>query len=120
MREFKNIMTRKEFLLLGKSLMFFILGGRFLAGVERSFGKTHHPQLPDLIGYLLYDNNPNLYVIEEIKRSSPNTPVIVFTGKEYKSVREYVSLLGACALIEKSSSNDTFISCVKNSLKKSA
>jgi DNA-binding NtrC family response regulator len=56
-------------------------------------------------------------VIEEVKKSSPNTPVIVFTGKGYKSVKEYVSLLGAYALIEKSSSNDMFISCVKNSLK---
>jgi DNA-binding NtrC family response regulator len=59
-------------------------------------------------------------IIEEVKRSSPNTPVIVFTGKGYKSVKEYVSLLGAYTLIEKSSSNDTFISCVKNSLKMSA
>lgn len=59
-------------------------------------------------------------IIEEVKRSSPNTPVIVFTGKGYKSVKEYVSLLGAYALIEKSSSNDMFISCVRNSLKMSA
>ena len=59
-------------------------------------------------------------IIEEVKRSSPHTPVIVFTGKGYKSVKEYVSLLGAYALIEKSSSNDMFIACVKNSLKMSA
>ena len=59
-------------------------------------------------------------VIEEVKRSSPNTPVIVFTGKGYRSVKEYVSLLGAYALIEKSSSNDMFISCVKDSLNMSA
>jgi DNA-binding NtrC family response regulator len=59
-------------------------------------------------------------IIEEVKRSSPHTPVIVFTGKGHKSVKEYVSLLGAYALIEKSSSNDMFIACVKNSLKMSA
>jgi len=56
-------------------------------------------------------------IIEEVKRSSPTTPVIVFTGKGYRSVKEYVSLLGAYALLEKSSSNDMFISCVRNSLK---
>ena len=55
-------------------------------------------------------------LLEEIKGRSPKTPVIVFTGKRYKAVKEFVSLLGAQELIEKSCSNEIFISCVQNSL----
>lgn len=61
-------------------------------------------------------------VIEEVKNNSPETPVITFTGNGhgYKSVKEYVYLLGACALIEKSCTNEVFIACVRNSLEKGA
>lgn len=55
-------------------------------------------------------------LLEEIKGRSPSTPVIVFTGKRYKAVKEFVSLLGANELIEKSCSNENFISHVKDSL----
>ena len=55
-------------------------------------------------------------LIDEIKDKSPNTPIIALTGKASKSVRKYVSLLGANALLEKPCDNETFISCVKNSL----
>lgn len=55
-------------------------------------------------------------VIEEVKKISPDTPVIAFTAKCYKNVKEYVSLLGASALLEKTCSIDTFITFVKNSL----
>ena len=55
-------------------------------------------------------------LLEEIKGRSPQTPVIVFTGKRYKAVKEFVSLLGAHELIEKSCSNEIFISCVNNSM----
>ena len=48
-------------------------------------------------------------VIEEVKRLSPGTPVIAFTAKCYKNVKEYVSLLGASAVVEKTCSIDTFI-----------
>ena len=57
-------------------------------------------------------------VIEEVKKMSPDTPVIAFTGKCYKNVKEYVSLLGASALVEKTCSIDTFISFVRSSLEK--
>ena len=69
--------------------------------------------MPDLDGFT---------VIEEVKSNSPATPVITFTGNGhgYKSVQQYVLLLGACALIEKSCSNEVFISCVRNSLAKKA
>jgi DNA-binding NtrC family response regulator len=65
--------------------------------------------MPDIDGFT---------VIEEVKTNSPSTPVITFTGNGhgYKSVQEYVFLLGACALVEKSCSNEVFISCVRNSL----
>ncbi len=55
-------------------------------------------------------------VIEEVKRLSPGTPVIAFTAKCCKNVKEYVSLLGASALLEKTCSIDTFIGFVRNSL----
>ncbi len=55
-------------------------------------------------------------VIEEIKRLSPGTPVIAFTAKCYKNVKEYVSLLGASAVVEKTCSIETFITHVASSL----
>ena len=57
-------------------------------------------------------------LIQEIKENFPETPVIVFTGNGagYRSVKEYASLLGAEALIEKTCSNEMFISCIANSL----
>ena len=55
-------------------------------------------------------------LLEEIKERSPHTPVIVFTGKIYRAVKEFVALLGAYELIEKSCSTELFISCVKESL----
>lgn len=69
--------------------------------------------MPDLDGFA---------VIEEVKNSSPKTPVITFTGNGhgYKSVKEYVYLLGASALIEKSCSNEFFISSVRDFLEKGA
>ena len=65
--------------------------------------------MPDIDGFT---------VIEEVKRNSPDTPVITFTGNGhgYKSVNVYVTLLGSCALLEKSCSTEVFISCVKNAL----
>lgn len=55
-------------------------------------------------------------LLEEIKGRSPHTPVIVFTGKIYRAVKEFVALLGAYELIEKSCSTELFVSCVKESL----
>ena len=57
-----------------------------------------------------------LNCLEEIKGRSPHTPVIVFTGKIYRAVKEFVALLGANELLEKSCSTELFISCVKESL----
>ena len=55
-------------------------------------------------------------LIEEIKQRSPKIPVIAFTGKGYKSVKDFISLLRVDTLIEKTCSNETFISCVRNCL----
>jgi len=57
-------------------------------------------------------------LIEEIRGRSPKIPVIAFTGNGYTSVKEFVSLLGANVLIEKSCSNETFISCVRDYLQR--
>jgi DNA-binding NtrC family response regulator len=58
-------------------------------------------------------------LLEEIKERSPNTPVIVFTGKIYRAVKEFVALLGANELLEKSCSTELFMSCIKESLQPS-
>ena len=55
-------------------------------------------------------------LLEEIKEISPHTPVIVFTGKVYRAVKEFVALLGANELLEKSCSTELFISRIKESL----
>jgi len=55
-------------------------------------------------------------LLEEIKEISPHTPVIVFTGKIYRAVKEFVELLGANELLEKSCSTELFISRIKESL----
>ena len=55
-------------------------------------------------------------LIKEIKKKSPDTPVLVITGYGYESIKEFVTLLGADELIKKSCSNENFIACVKNSL----
>ena len=55
-------------------------------------------------------------LLEEIKEISPHTPVIVFTGKIYRAVKEFVALLGANELLEKSCSTELFISRIKESL----
>ncbi len=66
--------------------------------------------MPDIDGFT---------VIEEVKNHSPYTPVITFTGNGhgYKSVKVYVTLLGSCALLEKTCTTEVFISCVRNALK---
>jgi DNA-binding NtrC family response regulator len=58
-------------------------------------------------------------LLEEIKEQSPHTPVIVFTGKIYRAVKEFVALLGANELLEKSCSTELFISRIKESLQPS-
>ena len=58
-------------------------------------------------------------LLEEIKEISPHTPVIVFTGKIYRAVKEFVALLGANELLEKSCSTELFISRIKESLQAS-
>jgi two-component system alkaline phosphatase synthesis response regulator PhoP len=58
-------------------------------------------------------------LLEEIKERSPHTPVIVFTGKIYRTVKEFVALLGANELLEKSCSTELFISRINESLQPS-
>jgi len=55
-------------------------------------------------------------LLEKIKERSPNTPTIVLTGKSFKIVNEFVSILGVNALIEKPCANDHFLFCVRESL----
>ena len=55
-------------------------------------------------------------VLKKVKDISPNTPVMIHTGNRSKIVREFVYLLGACALIEKPCKNEMLISYVRNTL----
>lgn len=49
-------MTRRELLLLGKRLLLLVTGWQFLGGPRQLHGSDeYHSQLPDLIGYLLYE-----------------------------------------------------------------
>jgi DNA-binding NtrC family response regulator len=63
-------------------------------------------------------NGDGLTVLEEIKAKSPHTQVIILTGTRSKVVSEFVSRLGAYALIEKPCSNEFFLSCIKDALMK--
>ena len=60
-------------------------------------------------------------LIEAIRDRTDKIPIIAFTGNGgYRSVKEFLSLLGTNTLIEKSCSNEVFISCVRNCLQKTA
>ena len=65
--------------------------------------------MPDLDGFT---------VIEEVKRNSPDTPVITFTGNGhgYKSVKVYVTLLGFSLILDKAGGTKVFIASVKHAL----
>ena len=67
-------MTRRELFLLGKRLLFVIIGGKLLGGCQwLHINRTLHSQLPYLIAYLLYDNNIPSRSIDEIKRHVQRT-----------------------------------------------
>jgi DNA-binding NtrC family response regulator len=98
-----------------------LLGERGYAVVTASCGRkaleeffSHSYDL--VITDLAMSDIDGFTVIEEVKRLSPGTPVIAFTAKCYKNVKEYVALLGASVLLEKTCSIETFISFVKHSL----
>jgi len=56
-------------------------------------------------------------LVEEIKEKSSNTPVIMFTGSmKTKLLSEYLSILGVYAMIQKTCSDNAFISCVMSAL----
>lgn len=64
---FSRIMTRRELLLLGKRLLLFIAGWRFLPWPRSAHSmENFHSQLADIIGYLLYENNPPSNLPEKI------------------------------------------------------
>ena len=69
---------------------------------------------------LIMSGGDGFRLIEEIKDASPQTPVIAFTGKLSTSVSEYVTLVGADGVIEKSCTNELFIASVKHSLEADA
>ena len=56
-------------------------------------------------------------LVEEIKEKSPDTPVIMLTGsRKTKMLSEYLSILGVYAMIQKTCSDNAFISCVMSAL----
>jgi len=69
---------------------------------------------------LIMSGGDGFSLIDEIKETSPHTPVIAFTGKLSASVNKYVSLIGADEVIDKTCTNALFISCVRRSLEAAA
>lgn len=65
---------------------------------------------------LVMSGGDGFRLIEEIKDTSPHTPVIAFTGRLSTSVDKYVMLVGADEVIEKSCTNAHFISHVRHFL----
>lgn len=64
---FEKIITRRELLLLGKRFLFLIAGWKFLSCPSQVFSREKiHSQLTDIIGYLLYENNPPSHLRAEI------------------------------------------------------
>lgn len=62
-------MTRRELLVLGKRLLFFIAGWKFLSWPQQVFSrKNFNSELADIMGYLLYENNPSSHMRAEIGR----------------------------------------------------
>ncbi len=80
--------------------------------LETFFGNSFDLVITDLA----MPDGDGFKLLEEIKKISPHTPVIVFTGKIYRAVKEFVALLGANELLEKSCSTELFISRIKESL----
>ncbi len=71
---FLNNLTRRELFLLGKRVLCFAIGWQFLGGSRQLHGsETLHSQLPDFIGYLLYENNPPSRLREEIGKHMKKT-----------------------------------------------
>jgi len=65
--DFPGNITRRGLLLLGKRLLFFIAGWQFLNWPRQVHcNEKVHFHLADLIGYLLYENNPPSQLREEI------------------------------------------------------
>ena len=64
---FSGNIKRRELLILGKRLLFLIPGWKFLSLPGQVHGRENlYSQLNDLIGYLLYGNQPPLPLKEEI------------------------------------------------------
>jgi DNA-binding NtrC family response regulator len=83
---------------------------------RKALNEFSHQPFDLVITDLAMKDGDGLTLLEDIKERSPDTPVIILTGKKHKIVSEFVSLLGAYALIEKPCSNEIFLSCVRNSL----
>lgn len=63
---------------------------------------------------LTMKNENGCTVLEEVKTMFPAIPVIVLTNNLSEIVKQFVSLLGACGLIEKPLSYEILISCIRS------
>jgi DNA-binding response OmpR family regulator len=61
-------------------------------------------------------NNGGCIVLEEVKTIFPTIPVMVFTDNATEIVRQFASLMGACALIKKPCHYEFLIAHVRSLL----
>ena len=108
----ENILDAYSCLLSEKG--FYVVTSDSVKKVRKEFFKSQFDLVITDLG-MREDNGFTL--VEEIKKKSPNTPVIMLTGSvKTKMLSEYLSILGVYAMIEKTCSNKDFISCVMGSL----
>lgn len=81
---------------------------------RKAFQKFSEQSCDLVITDLAMDDGDGFTLIVDIKDKSDHTPIIVFSGRKYKKGKEFVSLLGAQAFIEKPCSSEAFITCVNN------
>ena len=86
---------------------------------NKALEQFFHQSFDLVITDLSMHDGDGFRLIEAVRERFPKTTIIAFTGNGgYRSVKEFLSLLGTNALIEKSCSNEVFISCVRDSLEK--
>ena len=68
---------------------------------KKALEAMYHQHFDLVITDFAIRNDGGCIVLEEVKTIFPTVPVMVFTDNATEIVRQFASLIGACALIEK-------------------
>jgi len=68
---------------------------------RKALEAMYHQHFDLVITDFAIRNDGGCIVLEEVKTIFPTVPVMVFTDNATEIVRQFASLIGACALIEK-------------------